>query len=132
MIGALRDKAPVGQPEASNTILLVEDEVLVRMMFADQLREAGYQVLEASNADEALDLLRHSASDVPVVISDVDMPGSMNGVGLARAIRTECPLTKIVLVSGYQFSVDGVHHNGFFPKPYSAPAIITHVKALLA
>jgi two-component system, response regulator PdtaR len=131
-MGAVADKAPVGQPETSDTILLVEDEVLVRMMVADQLREAGYQVLGASNADEALDLLRLSAVNVPVVISDIHMPGSLDGAGLARAIRTERPLTKIVLVSGGQFSLDGVRHDGFFPKPYSAPAIIRHLKALLA
>jgi two-component system, response regulator PdtaR len=131
-MGAVADKAPAVQLETSTTILVVEDEVLVRMMVADQLREAGYHVLEASNADEALDLLRHGAVDVPVVVSDIDMPGSLDGVGLARAIRTESPLTKIVLVSGCQLSVDGVHHDGFFPKPYSAPAIIRHLKALLA
>jgi two-component system, response regulator PdtaR len=53
------------------------------MMFTDQLREAGYRVLEVSDADKALDLLRHDALNIAVVISDVDMPGSMNGIYLA-------------------------------------------------
>jgi CheY-like chemotaxis protein len=100
-------------------------------MFSDQLREAGYRVLEASNADEALDVLRHDALNIAVVISDIDMPGSMNGIGLAHAIRLEWPLIKTILVSGHEMPLDGVHHDAFFAKPYNAPAIILRVKALL-
>jgi CheY-like chemotaxis protein len=100
-------------------------------MFTDQLREAGYRVLEASDADKALDLLRHAALNIAVVISDVDMPGSMNGIGLAHVIRLERPLIKTILVSGHEMPLDGVQHDAFFPKPYNAPAIILRVKALL-
>jgi len=70
----------------SPTVLLVEDEVLVRMMLADQLREAGCTVVEASDADEALLLLRQNLVRIDLVISDVRMPGSMDGLGLARVI----------------------------------------------
>ena len=130
-MGAIADQSPVAEQDASHIILVVEDEVLLRMMFSDQLRAAGYRVLEAGNADTALDLLRHDALNIAVVISDVDMPGSMNGIGLAHVIRSERPLLKTILVSGHETPLDGVQHDAFFPKPYNAPAIIFRVKALL-
>ena len=130
-MGAIADQSPVAEQDASHILLVVEDEVLVRMMFTDQLREAGYRVLEASDADKALDLLRHDALNIAVVISDVDMPGSMNGTELARVIRSERPPIKTILVSGHEMPLDGVHHDAFFAKPYNAPAIILRIKALL-
>ena len=128
---AIANQSPVAEQDASHIILVVEDEVLPRMMLSDQLRAAGYRVLEAGNADTALDLLRHDALNIAVVISDIDMPGSMNGIGLAHVIRLEQPLTKTILVSGHETPLDGVQHDAFFPKPYNAPAIILRVKALL-
>ena len=113
------------------TVLLVEDEVLVRMMLADQLREAGCTVVEASDADEALVLLRQNLVRIEVVISDIRMPGSMDGLGLARVIRSECPELKIILMSGHHRALEGPDYDAFFPKPYNAPAIILGVKALL-
>jgi two-component system, response regulator PdtaR len=130
-MGAIADQNPVAEQDASHIILVVEDEVLQRMMFTDQLREAGYRVLEASDADKALVLLRHDALNVAVVISDVDMPGSMNGIGLAQIIGLERPLIKTILVSGHEMPPDEVHHDAFFAKPYNAPAIILRIEALL-
>ena len=75
------------EQQTSSTILVVEDEVLVRMMIADELRNAGYTVLEASNADETLEVLRHT-SEVAVVFTDLRMPGSMDG----DEIRGFCPV----------------------------------------
>ena len=129
-MGAIADQSPVAEQDAS-IILVVEDEVLPRMMLSDQLRAAGYRVLEAGNADTALDLLRHDALNIAVVISDIDMPGSMNGIGLAHVIRLERPLIKTILVSGHEMPLDGVHHDAFFAKPYNTPAIISCIKALL-
>jgi CheY-like chemotaxis protein len=108
----------------------VEDEVIVRMGLAEQLRNAGYVVLEASNADEALDLLRNSR--VQVVLSDIRMPGSLDGVELARAIRAQHPEIKIMLASGQSFSASHWwDHDGFFPKPYDARRLVEHIKHLL-
>jgi two-component system, response regulator PdtaR len=73
------------QGKVGCTILLVEDEVLLRMIITDQLREAGYSVIEAANAHEATEVLRNYA-DIEVVISDVQMPGSMDGIGLTPSI----------------------------------------------
>jgi two-component system, response regulator PdtaR len=75
--------------------------------------------------------LRHDAFNIAVVISDVDMPGSMNGIGLAQVIRLERPLIRTILVSGHEMPPDGVHYDAFFAKPYNAPAIILRIKALL-
>jgi two-component system, response regulator PdtaR len=111
------------------TVLLVEDEVLVRMMLADQLREAGCRVVEASDADEALLLLRQNLIRPGLVISDIRMPGSIDGLGLARVIRSECPELKVILISAHHTSLEGPDYDAFFPKPYDAPAIISKVKS---
>jgi len=112
------------------TILLVEDDVLERMSPADQLRSAGYVVLEAWNADEALDLLNRNG--VQVVLSDIRLPGRMDGVELAHVIREQNPRIKIVLASGQSFSTrHWFDTDGFFPKPYNAVRLIEHIKRLL-
>ena len=98
-------------------LVVVEDEVLVRMMLADQLREAGYRVVEASDADEALELLQHDALDVKVVISDVQMPGSMDGIELARVIRSKYPFPRFSLCRGITGPSKGLTMMVFFRSP---------------
>jgi two-component system, response regulator PdtaR len=118
-------------PELENpTVLVVEDEILVRMMMTDCLREANYRVIEASNGDQAIAILR-SATKVHVVISDVRMPGSLDGVGLAKLVKSERPEVKIVLVSGHLRPLDGVENDGFFVKPYNVDGVIAHIQTLL-
>ncbi|MFC1455729.1 response regulator [Microvirga arabica] len=81
-------------------ILVVEDEPLVRIFIADFMDEAGFKVLEAVDADEALTILK-ARPDVQAIISDVEMPrGSMNGFALARAVREQWPGIGIVMTSG--------------------------------
>jgi CheY-like chemotaxis protein len=84
MVGPPGELQSAQEEAVDRSILVVEDEVLVRMMLADQLREAGHRVVEARDADEALELLEHEALDVKVVISDIKMPGSMDGIELAQ------------------------------------------------
>jgi CheY-like chemotaxis protein len=128
-MGARENELQQGQEaEDGSTILVVEDEVLVRMMITDQLRNAGYKVFEAAGADEALDLLAHTTA-VKVIFSDVQMPGSMDGVGLVRVVRSKYPGIRILLTSG-QFRIDGVDHDGFFPKPHDVTRIIGHIASL--
>jgi len=101
------------------------------MSLSEQLRSAGFVVLESSSADEALDVLR--SQRVQVVLSDIRMPGRLDGVELARAIREQYPETKIVLASGESFSAGHWwDHDGFFPKPYDARRLIEHIKSLLS
>jgi CheY-like chemotaxis protein len=90
---ARREPSPRHKSKVRDTILVVEDEVLVRMAIADNLRKARYAVIEASNAHEALDLLRNGV-DVRLIFSDVRMPGIIDGVALARIVRSEFPMVK--------------------------------------
>jgi two-component system, response regulator PdtaR len=124
-----RDNIPFGLP-SQGTLLFVEDDVLVRMSLADQLRRAGYGVLEASSADEALHILE--SYGVRLVLSDVRLPGTLDGVELAHVVRARYPEIKIVLASGQSFSApQWTDIDGFFPKPYDAGRLIDHIKRLL-
>jgi CheY-like chemotaxis protein len=115
-------------------ILVVEDEALIRLMLAEALLDEGYRVLEAEHAAAALEQLeRESAIDL--VISDVRMPGEMDGVALARWIRRNRPGLKVVLTSGY---VSGVDHRGlaqdidaFIGKPYHVTEVVSRIAQLI-
>jgi CheY-like chemotaxis protein len=130
MVGASRELYPKDKLQTGSTILVVEDEVLMRMMIADELRNVGYTVLEASNADEALEVLRHTPK-VGLVFTDFRMPGSMDGAKFAVFVRSAYPVLKIVLTSGESAAVDLAEHDGFFPKPYDHAEVIQHIEALL-
>ncbi len=80
-------------------VLVVEDEVLVRLLIADTLRQSSFRVIEAANGYEARTVLQ-SGNPVAVLITDVKMPGLMDGLNLAKWIRAEDPAVKIILVSG--------------------------------
>jgi CheY-like chemotaxis protein len=86
-------------PSAKGTVLLVDDEELVRMSSADKLSDMGYSVLEASSAEGALDLL-HGGFHPDLLITDHLMPG-MNGTELARAVKIDNPGIRVLIVSGY-------------------------------
>jgi CheY-like chemotaxis protein len=116
--------------KARSVVLIVEDEVLLRMLLAEQLRRAGYPVVEAANAHEAIELLRHSP-DVKLVISDVRMPGSVDGVELARRVKSDYPDIKVMLASGHLSSIDWVAHDGYFRKPYQFKKMIEHIRMLM-
>jgi CheY-like chemotaxis protein len=107
-------------------VLVVEDEVLIRMAIVDSLEQSGFVVYEAANADAAIGLLeRHD--DIRVLFTDVDMPGSMDGLKLAAAVRDRWPPIKIVVTSGqlkvepWQLPAEG----RFVPKPYDATQVAT-------
>ena len=82
-------------------ILIAEDEVLTRMVLAEELRDAGFFVVEASNADDAIAYLR-TDSQIDLVFSDIHMPGSIDGLELARRLRVEHPTLPVILSSGRQ------------------------------
>jgi CheY-like chemotaxis protein len=105
---------------ASRLVLVVEDEPLLRMDAVDMIREAGFDVLEASNADEAI-LLLETRLDIEVVFTDIDMPGSMNGIKLAHAVRNRWPPITIIATSGHFKVRDGDLPTDvrFLPKPYT-------------
>jgi CheY-like chemotaxis protein len=91
---------PNPQSNTRPLTLVVEDEVLVRMTLVDVLEDAGYQVIEAVHADEAIRILR-ALSGVDALVTDVEMPqGSMNGFEMAQRVRTVCQEIEIVISSG--------------------------------
>ena len=114
-------------------VLVVEDECLLRMIAVDIIEEAGFEVLEALNADDAI-LLLEARRDISVVFTDIDMPGSMNGLKLAHAIRSRWPPVKIIATSGHTFIRDGDLPVGsrFFPKPYSVRQITAALQSLMS
>ena len=123
------------KPEAPETILVVEDDVLIRMPIAQYLRDCGYRVIEAVNADEAMTVLLHRDTVVDIVFSDIEMPGAMDGFGLAKCIREHRPGTEIVLAGTVPRSVDAAKElceAGPLPKPYEAQAVHDHIRRLLS
>ena len=126
----IREEKPGFGPSVDHpTILVVEDEVLVRMVIADKFREAGYCVIESMSADEALVVLRRGIN-VSVVFSDVRLPGSMDGIALAQLVRSELPAVKIILASGHHPGLSSAEHDGFFAKPYDADRVIVCIRKL--
>jgi CheY-like chemotaxis protein len=101
-------------------VLIVEDEFLLRIDAVDMVKAAGFEVVEAANADEAIEILE-SRRDITVVFTDIQMPGSMDGLKLARAVRGRWPPIKIVATSGHlHVSETDLPEGGrFLPKPYS-------------
>ena len=101
-------------------VLVVEDNYLLRMDAADMIEAAGFEVIEAANADDAIAILE-ARNDIAVVFTDVQMPGSMDGLRLARAVRGRWPPIKIVTTSGQRIieETDLPEGGRFLPKPYS-------------
>lgn len=106
-------------------ILVVEDEHLVRMYATAILEEAGFEVIEAPNADEAVSFLE-SRKDIRIVFTDIDMPGSIDGLRLAKAIRERWPPIELILTSGkYDLPNIWLPERGkFLRKPYRAAALV--------
>ncbi len=101
-------------------MLIVEDEFLLRIDAVDMIKAAGFEVVEAANANEAIEILQ-SRRDITVVFTDIQMPGSMDGLKLARAVRGRWPPIKIVATSGqiHVSETDLPEGGRFLPKPYS-------------
>ena len=112
-------------------ILLVEDEVLVRMVAADVLEDAGFTVLESASAEEALTLLE-TRSDVQVLFTDVNMPGALDGLGLAQTVHNRSPEISILIGSGRIRPCPAELPPGarFIAKPYAPAALTDAVRAV--
>jgi CheY-like chemotaxis protein len=112
-------------------VLVVEDEFLLRMDAVEMIEEAGFEVVEAGNADEAIGILERRL-DIRVVFTDIQMPGSMNGLKLAAAVRGRWPPIKIIATSGhYAIRVGDLPEGGIFlPKPYTSERISIALREL--
>ena len=101
-------------------VVVVEDEALLLMMAVAIVEEAGFEALEARNADEAL-MLFERVPGIRILFTDIDMPGSMDGLMLARAVRDRWPPVEIIIVSGMKQPDAGAlpERGVFFSKPYN-------------
>src|ERR1700730_1838843 len=125
----LDQMAYAATPTPHPIILIVEDEYMVRVNAAAMMEDVGFDVLEARNADEAIRLLE-SNPDISIVFTDIEMPGSMNGLKLAHAVTGRWPPIRIIATSG-RFKVrDGDLPTGgrFLPKPYNAGQILSALR----
>ncbi|WP_074078403.1 response regulator [Microvirga massiliensis] len=113
------------------TVLVVEDETLLRNFAADFLDEAGFKVFEALNAEEALTILQ-ARPDIQAVITDVEMPGPLNGCDLARVVHKRWPGVRVIATSGRAQppAEEWPEHIPFITKPYLPNTIVELVKRL--
>jgi CheY-like chemotaxis protein len=120
-------------PNFKAVILVVEDNAIIRMCALDLMVVAGFEVLEASNSDEAIKVLE-ARPDVHLVFTDVNMPGSMDGIKLSHYIRERWPPIKLIVASGKTIIEESHLPTGarFFRKPYDEGSIIEAMIALLA
>jgi CheY-like chemotaxis protein len=110
-------------------ILIVEDEFLLRLDSAETIGNAGFEVVQAANADEAIAILK-SRPDIRVVFTDIQMPGSMDGLKLARFVRDRWPPIKIIATSGRVVAGDDDLPAGslFLPKPYRGAELVAALR----
>ena len=113
-------------------VLVVEDEPITRMDVVEQLEEGGFEVFEAPNADKAIKILEENPA-IRVLFTDVDMPGSMDGLKLAAAVRDRWPPIKIVVASGLRkINMDALPDNSrFFSKPYNVNEIAATMRHMV-
>jgi two-component sensor histidine kinase/CheY-like chemotaxis protein len=118
--------------DSSPNVLVVEDEFMLRMRAVDIVQDAGFQAIEAVSADEAMAILE-ARDDISMLFTDIQMPGSMDGLKLAHATHTRWPHIKIVLVSG-QIAVsdaDKPEDSKFFPKPLGVQQMILELQEMI-
>jgi CheY-like chemotaxis protein len=124
----------VTQSESARTVLVVEDECMVRMPIVEYLRDCGFRVLEAADAPGAIAVLE-SDGCVDLVFSDVRMPGPMDGRGLARWVREHRPAMPVLLTSGYNTHGDlgdgRADDLRVIGKPYSQRQVARRIEAIL-
>jgi two-component system, response regulator PdtaR len=118
--------------QAKPTILIVEDEALLRMHAAGMLEENGYGVVEAENADAALKLLE-TRDDVRLLFTDIQMPGSCDGMELTRQVHARWPSILLVITSGQikPAQAEIPDHGHFIGKPYRANELLDEVNDMM-
>jgi CheY-like chemotaxis protein len=124
---------PRGEILNRPVILLVEDEALVRAVQVDILREAEFWVIEAENADEAFEILKQRR-DIKAVLTDVDMPGSLDGFEFARLVRQGWPEVGVLVISGKTTPGPGDLPRGatFVSKPVRPAALVARIEQVMA
>jgi CheY-like chemotaxis protein len=115
-----------------STVLVVEDDAVLRACAAEVVANAGYTAVEAADADEAVAILE-SRSDVALVFTDIQMPGSMDGLGLARTVNDRWPAIKIILVSGRMEPSERERpvNSRFLRKPFATKEMIEGLQDMI-
>jgi CheY-like chemotaxis protein len=118
-------------PQPRVVVLVVEDQTLVRLFMADFLDEAGFKVFEAVSADEAVTILQ-ARPDVQAVVTDIEMPGSMNGLKLARVVQERWPGVGVIVTSGRERpGADDVSEKvAFLAKPFLPSTVIDVIQQI--
>lgn len=113
-------------------VLVVEDELLVRLQAVSIVEDAGFEAVEATNADEAIDILE-TREDMRIVFTDINMPGSMDGLRLARAIRDRWPPIDFIITSGLVAATPELlpERGHFIRKPYTASQVTQALNELM-
>jgi two-component system, response regulator PdtaR len=122
------------QPGASRrpVVLIVEDETLIRMDAVEMIEAEGFEAIEATGADEAIAVLEQR-NDIHLIFTDIDMPGSMDGLRLAHFVKGRWPPIKIIATSGHAKIAESELPDGsrFLPKPYDAATITRAIHQLM-
>jgi CheY-like chemotaxis protein len=114
----------------AQTILVVEDEFLIRFMLADSLRELGYQVMEAADGDEGFEILV-SGQVIDLLVTDVRMPGGVDGMELTRRSKSLVPARPVIVCSADLFRSQSYPADEFLAKPYTIDALAGLVARLI-
>jgi len=123
-----------GEKPGEPTVLLVEDEPLLRMLGVDTLEGAGFRVVEAATGDEAMAYLdAHDGDAIKVLFTDVNMPGSLDGFTLARRVARRWPEIGVLIVSGNVAPAPGEMPEGgrFVSKPYRPATLVRCIRDML-
>jgi DNA-binding NtrC family response regulator len=108
-------------------VLVVEDDFLIRDLVSEELKAAGFAVIQVGNADTAIAILE-SREDIRLVFTDIDMPGSMDGLKLAAAVRDRWPPVHIIITTGQARPMTIPANALFIPKPYLGKAVVSAMR----
>lgn len=121
--------------EHKPTALIVDDEALIRMALSDFLQESGFKVFGAADGASAVQALQSFSESIDIVVTDVRMPGDIDGFKLARWIREHCPDLPVVIVSGDRVKAEVANDlcdkANFFPKPYDFHQVIARMRQII-
>jgi len=120
------------KPITTRSILIVEDEALIRFDLIDFFEDAGFRVFEAADADEAIEILERERT-IRVLLTDIQMPGSLDGLNLAHYVRDRFPPTALIVTSGALSprQADMPIDSFFVPKPMNTRNVLAHIERLI-
>ncbi len=111
------------------SVLVVEDDPFIRTCTAEMIGECGFRVIEVESADQALKIIQHEAEDIAVIITDVRMPGELDGVALAKLVTTNWPRIHVLVMSGFEGGrrAELPKNVRFMTKPWRAREVVSYI-----